>query len=186
MAFYSGLVVERFGPSALVPVLLLVEFETIFSAIGLSFQRSGATRFPIFTVPMNIIKITIATNPAFANFLAQEILSSNAKKDEIANRPTIGTAADTKTDRFGNSKGEKDDIVKSIKMPEITVASTIIISLALRFADGPEEPGEEEGDDIFMWETLLLSYYWTIWLNYSYLSFCCFDLHSSICLFLLG
>ena len=29
-------------------------------------------------------------------------------------------------------------------MPEITVASTMIISLALRFVDGPEEPGEEE------------------------------------------
>jgi hypothetical protein len=148
LAFYPGVVVERFAPSALVPVLLLVEFETIFSAIGLSFQSSGATIFPTFTVPMNIIKSTIATNPAFANFLAQEIFSSNAKKDEIANRPTIGTAADTKTDRFGNSKGEKEDIVKSIKIPEITVASTMIISLALRFAEGPEEPGEE-GDDIF-------------------------------------
>jgi hypothetical protein len=145
------MIVEGFAPSALVPVLLLlVEFETIFSAIGLSFQRSGATIFPTFTVPMNIIKSTIATNPTFANFLAVEILSSNAKKDEIANRPTIGTAADTKTDRFGNSKGEKEDIVKSIKMPEITVASTMIMSLALKFADGPEEePDEEEGDDIF-------------------------------------
>jgi hypothetical protein len=129
-------------------VPLLVEFETIFSAIGLSFQKSGATIFPTFTVPMNIIKSNIATNPAFANFLAQEILSSNAKKDEIAKRPTIGTAADTKTDRFGNSKGEKEDIVKSIKMPEITVASTMMISLALRFGEGPEELGEE-GDDIF-------------------------------------
>ena len=75
-------------------------------------------------------------------------MSSNEKNDEIANRPTIGTAADTKTDLFGNSKGEKDDIVKSIKMPEITVASTMIMSLALRFAEPPEEV-EWEGEDIF-------------------------------------
>jgi hypothetical protein len=113
--------------------------------MGLSLQMSGATIFPTFTVPMNIMNSTIVTNPAFANFLAWEILSSNAKKDEIANRPTIGTAADTKTDLFGNSKGEKDDIVKSIKMPEITVASTMTMSFALRFADGPAE----EGEDIF-------------------------------------
>ena len=151
------MVVEFPAPSALV-LLLVVEFEIIFSAMGLSFQMSGATIFPTFTVPMNIMKSTIVTNPAFANFLAWEVLSSNAKKDEIANRPTIGTADDTKTDLFGNSKGEKDDIVKSIKMPEITVASTMIMSLALRFADGPEEAGEEEGDDIFQWKTLFLSY----------------------------
>ena len=104
---------------------------------------------PTLTVPMNIMKITIATNPAFANFLAYEVLSSNAKKEETAKRPTIGTAADTNTDLFGNSKGEKDEIVRSIKIPEITVASTMIMSLALRFADGPDEAvGEEEdGDD---------------------------------------
>ena len=94
------------------------------------------------------MKITIATNPALANFLAYETLSSNAKKDEIANSATIGTAADTNTDLFGNSNGEKDDIVKSIKMPEITVASTMIMSLALRFAEVPEEV-EWEGEDIF-------------------------------------
>ena len=141
-------VVEYFAPSALL-VLLLVEFETIFSAIGLCLQTSGATILPIFTVPMNIMKITIATNPALANFLAYEILSSDPKKEEIANRPTIGTAADTNTDLFGNSNGEKDDIVRSIKMPEITVASTMIMSLALRFLDGPDEAvlGDEEGDD---------------------------------------
>lgn len=73
-------------------------------------------------------------------------MSSNAKNDEIANRPTIGTAADTKTDLFGNSKGEKDDIVKSIKMPEMTVASTMIMSLALNFLEGSEE---KVGEDIF-------------------------------------
>ncbi len=90
----------------------------------------------------------MATNPALANFLAYEILSSNAKKEETANRPTIGTAADTNTDLFGNSNGEKDDIVKSINMPEITVASTMIISLALRLVDGPDDAvGDEEGDD---------------------------------------
>lgn len=100
---------------------------------------------------MNIMKIIIATKPALANFLAYEILSSNAKKEEIAKIPTIGTAADTKTDLFGNSNGEKDDIVKSIKMPEITVASTMIMSLALRFAEGPEEvEWEGEGGDIFV------------------------------------
>src|SRR5215210_8078530 len=148
LAFYSGTVVECFAPSPLALVALLVEFETIFSAIGLSLHRSGATIFPTFTVPMNIMKSTIATNPPFANFLAYEILFSNAKKDEIANRPTIGTAADTKTDLFGNSKGEKEDIVKSIKMPEITVASTMIMSFALRFGEGPEEV-EWEGEDIF-------------------------------------
>ena len=91
-------------------------------------------------------------------------MSSNAKNDEIANKPTIGTAADTKTDLFGNSNGEKDEIVRSIKMPEITVASTMIMSLALRFVDGPDEAvGEEDGDDgkeggdIFNLKTLSLS-----------------------------
>lgn len=162
---YSCIVVVipgYFAPSAL--LALLVEFEIIFSAIGLCLQMSGATILPTFTVPMNIMKITIATNPALANFLAYEILSSNAKKEEIANRPTIGTAADTNTDLFGNSNGEKDDIVRSIKMPEITVASTMIMSLALRFVDGPDEAvGEEEGDegkegeDIFYLKTLFLS-----------------------------
>ena len=144
---YSCIVASGyFSPSALLALLLLlVEFETIFSAIGLCRQTSGATILPTFTVPMNIMKITIDTNPALANFLAYEILSSNPKKEEIANRPTIGTAADTNTDLFGNSNGEKDDIVRSIKMPEITVASTMIMSLALRFVDGPEEAlGEEE------------------------------------------
>jgi hypothetical protein len=33
-------------------------------------------------------------------------------------------------------------------MPEITVASTMIMSLALRFGEGPEEV-EWEGEDIF-------------------------------------
>ncbi|HKH85785.1 MAG TPA: hypothetical protein VKA40_04480 [Nitrososphaera sp.] len=140
-------VVDCFAPCAVLLVMLL-EFETIFSAIGLCLQMSGATILPTFTVPMNIMKITIATNPALANFLANETLSSNAKKDEIANSATIGTAADTKTDLFGNSNGEKDDIVKSIKMPEITVASTMIMSLALRFVEAPEEV-EWEGEDIF-------------------------------------
>jgi hypothetical protein len=138
------------APSALIvvpPVLPLVEFETIFSAMGLSLSVSGATIFPTFTVPMNIIKMTIATNPALANLLAYEILSSNAKKDETANKPTMGTADETNTDLFGNSKGENDDIVKSIKMPEITVASARMMSLALRLLDVPEEAlGEAEGD----------------------------------------
>lgn len=97
---------------------------------------------------MNIMKIIIPTNPALANFLAYEILSSSAKKDEIANRPAIGTTDDTKTDLFGNSNGEKDDIVKSIKMPEMTVASAMIMSLALRLVEELEEAlGEEEVDD---------------------------------------
>jgi hypothetical protein len=140
-------VLEIFAPSALMAellVLLAVEFETIFSAMGLCLQMSGATILPTFTVPINIIKSTIATNPAFANLLAYEILSSNAKKEEIANRPTIGTAADTKTDLFGNSNGEKDDIVKSIKMPEMTVASTMIMSLVLRLLGEPDEASVEE------------------------------------------
>ncbi|HEX2107318.1 MAG TPA: hypothetical protein VHF28_06270 [Nitrososphaera sp.] len=134
------------SPCALVvvpPVLPLVEFETIFSATGLSLNISGATIFPTLTVPMNIINTTMATNPALANFLAYEILSSSAKKDEIANKPTIGTADDTKTDLFGNSKGENDDIVSNIRMPEITVAFTITISLTLRLGDVPEEALDE-------------------------------------------
>jgi hypothetical protein len=140
-------VLEIFAPSAVMgPLLLLlvVEFEIIFSAIGLCLQMSGATILPTFTVPMNIMKRTIAINPALANLLAYEILSSNAKKEEIANRPTIGTAADTKTDLFGNSNGEKDDIVKSIKMPEMTVASTMMMSLTLRLLGEPEEASVEE------------------------------------------
>ena len=138
---------ECFEPSEL--LLPLVEFETIFSAMGLCLQMSGAIILPMFTVPMNIMKITMATKPVLANFLAYEILSPSAKKEEIAKRPTIGTAADTKTDLFGNSNGEKDDIVKSIKMPEITVASTMIMSFALRFAEGPEAAEwEGEGGDI--------------------------------------
>lgn len=140
----------EFAPSALMvvpPLLLLVEFEIILSATGLSLRMSGAMIFPTFTVPRNTIKTTIATNPALASFLAFEILSSNAKKDETANKPTIGTADDTKTDLFGNSKGEKDDIVKSIKMPEITVASTIIMSLVLKLDGEPEMPLGEAEDD---------------------------------------
>ncbi len=150
MNYHSSMLPGYAAPSALMvvpPVLPLVEFETIFSASGLSLNISGAITFPTFTVPMNIIKITIATNPALANFLAYEILSSNAKKDEIANKPTMGTADDTKTDLFGNSKEENDDIVKRIKMPEITVASTMIISLVLRLVDVPGVVlGEAEGD----------------------------------------
>lgn len=150
ISFYSCKVLEYFAPSALIVplLLLLVEFEIIFSATGLSLKTSGATILPTFTIPMNIMKIIIATNPALANFLAYEILSSSAKKDEIANRPEIGTTDDTKTDLFGNSNGEKDDIVKSIKMPEMTVASAMIMSLALRLVEELEEAlGEEEADD---------------------------------------
>lgn len=152
-------------PSALIvvppPDVPLVEFETILSATGLSLSISGATIFPTFTVPMNIMKITMAKNPALANFLAYEILSSNAKKDETANKPTIGTADETKTDLFGNSKGENDDIVSSIKIPEIIVASTMIISFVLRLEDVPEEAlGEvdedapDNGGDILIPDTL--------------------------------
>jgi hypothetical protein len=112
--------------------------------MGLPLQISGATILATFTVPMNIIKSTIDIKPAFAKFLAYEILCSNAKKDEIANKPTIGTAADTKMERFGNSNGEKEDIVKRIKIPEMTVASTMIMSLALRFVDGEEEDGDDD------------------------------------------
>ena len=65
----------------------------------------------------------------------------------MANKPTIGTAADTKTDRFGNSKGENEDIVKRIRMPEMTVASTMIMSFALRCVEGEDEEG---GDDILL------------------------------------
>jgi hypothetical protein len=72
-------------------LLVLLEFETIFSAMGLCLQTSGATILPTLTIPRNIMKITIATNPALENFLAYEILSSNAKKEETAKRPTIGT-----------------------------------------------------------------------------------------------
>jgi hypothetical protein len=130
-------------PAALV---LSLEFETIFSAIGLPFQISGATILATFTVPMNTMKITIAIKPAFAKLRAYEILSSNTKKDEMANKPTSGTAADTNTDRFGNSKGENEDIVKRIKIPEMTVASTMIMSFALRCVGGEDE----EGDDILL------------------------------------
>jgi hypothetical protein len=112
--------------------------------MGLPLQISGATILATFTTPMNIIKTTIATKPAFAKFFAYEILCSNAKKDEIANKPTIGTAADTNTERFGNSNGEKEEIVKRIKMPEMTVASTIIMSLALRCVDGEGEDGDDD------------------------------------------
>jgi hypothetical protein len=47
-------------------------------------------------------------------------------------------------ERFGNSNGEKEDIVKRIKIPEMTVASTMIMSLALRFVDGEEEDGDDD------------------------------------------
>jgi hypothetical protein len=153
-------------------LLLIVEFDMIFCAIGLSLHIPGAMIFPTFTVPMKIMKSTIHMNPIFANFLAGEILFSNAKMDEIAKSPTIGTAADTKIDRFGNSNGEKDDIVKSIRIPEMTVASTMIISLELRFMDGPEDAGEEEddgvedvdGDDIFVEDFLL---FYILLINYA-------------------
>lgn len=49
-------------------------------------------------------------------------------------------------ERFGNSDGEKDDIVKRIKIPEMIVASTMIMSLVLRFLEGEE--GEDGDDDI--------------------------------------
>ena len=62
----------------------------------------------------------------------------------MANKPTIGTAADTNTDRFGNSKGENEDIVKRIKIPEMTVAFTMIMSFALRCVDGEDENGEDD------------------------------------------
>ena len=96
---------KSFAPCAWVLLLLLLplEFETIFPATGLSFKIPGATTLARFTAPMNIIKSTMATNPAFAKFLAYEIFCSSAKKDEIANKATIGTADETKTDRFGNS-----------------------------------------------------------------------------------
>lgn len=51
-------------------------------------------------------------------------------------------------ERFGNSDGEKDEIVKRIKIPEIIVASTIIMSLVLRFLDGEE--GEDDDEDILL------------------------------------
>jgi hypothetical protein len=127
---------------------LPLEFETILSATGVCLNISGATIFPTFTVPIKIIKTTMATNPALASLLAHRTLLSNANNEEIANRPTIGTAEDTKTDLLGNSKGEKDEIVKSIKIPEITVASTMIMSLALRLEEELDEAsGEEEEDD---------------------------------------
>ena len=93
---------------------------------------------------MNIINTTIARNPAFEKFRAYRIFSSSAKKAEIANKPTIGTADDTKTERLGNSNCENEEIVKRIKMPEMTVASTMTKSLGARFV----EDDEEDDDDI--------------------------------------
>lgn len=66
----------------------------------------------------------------------------------MANKPTIGTAVDTKRERFGNSAGENDDIVRRIRIPDMTVAFTIIRSLRLKSVFGFEEA--EEDDDIAM------------------------------------
>ena len=107
---------------------------------------SGATIFPTFTVPMNIMKITIAINRPWQISLRSKFCPLMQKMMKLRTGLQL-ELLDTKTDLFGNSKGEKDDIVKSIKMPEMTVASTMIMSLALKLLEGPEE---KEGEDIFV------------------------------------
>jgi hypothetical protein len=62
------------------------------------------------------------------------LLPSKTSIAEKANTATIGTVIDTKMDRFGNSDGENEEIVRRIKRPEIIVASAKIMSLESRFS----------------------------------------------------
>lgn len=50
--------------------LLLLEFETIFSAMGLAFQMSGLMILATLTVAIKPMNSMIATNPALAKFFA--------------------------------------------------------------------------------------------------------------------
>jgi len=62
-------------------------------------------------------------------FLAFFVLSDNTYKDDIEKNMTLRTARVTKIERFGNSPGEKDDMVSRISIPLIMVELIIIRSL---------------------------------------------------------
>jgi hypothetical protein len=115
---------------------VLLVLEITFPAIGVVCQKLGSITLMILTVAKNTINITIIIKPTFANFLALSILLLPSKTSiaEKANTATIGTVIDTKMDRFGNSDGENEEIVRRIKRPEIIVASAKIMSLESRFS----------------------------------------------------
>ncbi len=85
----------------------------------------GSMIFITFAVPMNIMNAIIDTNPILLNFIALSILLCKLKKHAVEKKITIITAIDTKTERLGNSEGEKEDIVSNIRNPPIIVESRI-------------------------------------------------------------
>lgn len=59
--------------------------------------------------------------------------SDNTYKDDIEKNMTLRTARVTKIERFGNSPGEKEEMVNRISIPLIIVELTIMRSLASNF-----------------------------------------------------
>ena len=62
-------------------------------------------------------------NPAFASFLPKTSFLFRVNIAETENNTIAGIIRDTNIDLFGNSKGEKDEMVSRISIPAITAAS---------------------------------------------------------------
>jgi len=100
-------------------------FIAIFDAPGISDQISGSMILIIFTKPINNMNRIMAMNPILDKIIP--VLSLLLKYLKQANEKmiTMITAIVTNIERFGNSVGEKDDIVSNISKPPMIVASII-------------------------------------------------------------
>jgi hypothetical protein len=104
---------------------IVLLFLAILDVTGSLDHIVGSMIFITFAVPKNIMNAITDTNPILLNFIAFSILLFKLKKHAIEKKITIITAIDTKTERLGNSEGEKEDIVSKIRNPPIIVESRV-------------------------------------------------------------
>lgn len=115
-------------------LLLLTLFLAILAIGGGTFdQILGSIILTKFVIPINIINAIIDKKPIFEKHIAFFSLLNKKKNEAIEKNITIVTAIKTNIDRFGNSEGEKDEIVNKIKKPPIMVESIKKISLGSMF-----------------------------------------------------
>jgi hypothetical protein len=85
---------------------------------------AGDVIFIMLTIIKNIMNPINQYNPAFANLFPIINFFSMTHRAETENNVIAGIIRDTNIDLLGNSKGEKEEIVRRIRMPAIIAASS--------------------------------------------------------------
>ena len=106
-------------------------FVAILETPGIADRIVGSIKLITFTNPTNTIKKIIDMNPILDKMIPALSLSVKYLKQDREKIITMVTAIVTNIERFGNSVGEKDDIVSNIKSPPIIVE--LIISESFGF-----------------------------------------------------